>query len=322
MNGRALTDIHCHLAVLPTSSNGCLVSRRILKSTVARLIAWQQGLPLDEPELANRLYLERLSDELQRSEHVSRAVLLAMDGVYDDSGRLDERLTDLMIRNDVVLDEAARSGGRFLAGVSINPRRRDAIEELERCAQRGARLVKFLPNAQVFDPALDAFRPFYRRMAELGLPLLSHIGYESTLAGHDQSMGNPERLIPALEEGATVIAAHGCSSGRFLFERHLAAMTRMLLAYPRFFTDAAALTLPTRVGGLLKLRSIPEVRGRLVYGTDYPLPCFSLPAVAGLSWGGFRRACAARTRFDRQYRVLEALGLTPIDFESLRMARG
>src|SRR5690242_2411822 len=59
----------------------------------------------------------------------------------------------------------------FKAGVSINPQRRDAIEELERCVLRGASLVKVLPNAQHFDLANPAYIPFYKRLAELKIPM-------------------------------------------------------------------------------------------------------------------------------------------------------
>ena len=41
----------------------------------------------------------------------------------------------------------------MLAGFHQPPQRRDAIDELHRCADAGAVLVKVLPNAKQFDPA-------------------------------------------------------------------------------------------------------------------------------------------------------------------------
>ena len=38
-------------------------------------------------------------------------------------------------------------------GASVNPTRKDALDELERVAALGAVLNKVLPNAMVFDPA-------------------------------------------------------------------------------------------------------------------------------------------------------------------------
>ncbi len=129
-----LIDVHVHLAGLPTPSNGCRLSQRMRRSPLTKAIAFSQGLPLSKPEEANRIYVERLRAHLEASESVEAAVLLGMDGAYDESGRLDEAHTDFLISNDYVF-EVVSGNPKFLAGVSINPRRRDAIDELERCAE-------------------------------------------------------------------------------------------------------------------------------------------------------------------------------------------
>jgi hypothetical protein len=279
----------------------------MLKSPVAKSVAWSLGLPLDRPEDANRIYVEKLEAEFAKSERVEKAVLLAMDGVYDAQGRLDKDHTDFLISNDYLFDVVS-TRPQFLPGVSINPARRDALDELERCAERGAALVKVLPNSQIFNPADGRFSRFYRRLGELGIPLLSHIGYEFSLIGQDQSVGDPDRLVQALEEGATVIAAHGCSQGLFFIEKHFPTMLQMVRRYKNFYSDLSALTLPNRVGALLRIRRHPELFERLVFGTDYPLPCYSYPAIFG---GGFREARRASNRFDRHATVLQSLGVHP-----------
>lgn len=303
-----MTDVHAHLAALPTPTNGCRISPKMRKGPLARLIAWSQGLSFDDPEGANRKYLENFERELRASERVDKAVVLGMDGAYDDSGRLDEEKTHFLISNDAVF---AACEGRpcFLPGPSVNPLRRDAVDELERCAERGAVLIKTLANAQCYDPADARCRPFYRALARLKLPLLSHVGYEFALVGRDQSVGDPARLVPALEEGVTVIAAHGGSMGLFVYEKYFPTMLELFRRYPRFFADASALTLPNRMAGLWLLRRHPEVHERLLFGTDYPLQVYASACFSGLAFGGFARALAARTRFDKQAVVLEALGL-------------
>jgi hypothetical protein len=310
-------DVHVHLAALPAPGNGCRLSRRLLRSPLSKFLAWQQGLPLDDPATANRRYVSNLERELAASTLVGQAVLLGMDGVYDSAGVLDEARTDFLIANDYVF-EVTRGSPRLLPGVSVNPARRDAVDEVERCAEKGAVLVKILPNAQAFDPADPRFRPFYSALARLRLPLLSHVGYEFSLIGQDQSVGDPRRLTSALEQGVTVIAAHGCSSGLFFREPHFATMLGLARRYPSFYVDTSALTIPNRVGALLRLRRHPEIFGRLVFGTDYPLPCFAYPCLMTLDVGGFRRAWAAANRFDRHARVLEGLGLpTPTDLPGM-----
>ncbi len=304
-----LTDVHVHLAALPTPGNGCRVSRRVLRSPLARFLAWQQGLPLDQPEVANRRYVEALERELSASTLVGRGVLLGLDGVYDSAGSLDESRTDFLISNDYVF-AVARGSPRLLPGVSVNPVRRDAVDELERCAARGAVLVKVLPNTQAFDPADRRFLPFYAALARLRLPLLSHVGYEFSLIGQDQSVGDPARLRTALDAGVTVIAAHGCSSGLFFRERHFPTMLDLVRRYPNFYVDTSALTIPNRVGTLLRIRRHPEFHDRLVFGTDYPLPVLAYPCLGVLDARGYGQARAVRGRFDRQAVILDRLGIS------------
>ena len=176
------TDVHVHLLALPTPANGCWVSPRMLRKPLARAVSFFMDLPIDDAETTNRRYLQRLRAELDASSAVGRVVLLGMDGVYDARGALARERTDFLISNDAVF-EAVAADPRFLAGVSINPTRAGALDEIDRCADRGAALVKWLPNAQAFDPADPRCRPFYRRLAERGIPLLSHIGFEYSLIG-------------------------------------------------------------------------------------------------------------------------------------------
>ena len=304
-----LTDVHVHLAALPTPENGCRVSPRMLRSPLARFLAWRQGLPLDDPETANRRYVENLERELSASQRVGRAVLLAMDGVYDAAGRLDEARTDFLISNDHLF-AVTRESTRLLPGVSVSPARRDAVDELERCAEKRAVLVKVLPNTQGFDPGEPRFVPFYAALARLGLPLLSHVGYEFSLIGRDQSVGDPGRLVSALEQGVTVIAAHGCSNGLFFREPHFGTMLELARRYPKFFIDTSALTIPNRVGALMRLRRHPELLDRLLFGTDYPLPVLAYPCLGVLDWRGYTQARQALNRFDRQAVILDRLGVS------------
>jgi predicted TIM-barrel fold metal-dependent hydrolase len=259
--------------------------------------------------VANRRYVEALERELSASTLVGRAVLLGLDGVYDSAGSLDESRTDFLVSNDHVF-AVARGSPRLLPGVSVNPARRDAVDELERCAAKGAVLVKVLPNSQAFDPADRRFLPFYAALARLRLPLLSHVGYEFSLIGQDQSVGDPARLRTALDEGVTVIAAHGCSSGLFFRERHFPTMLDLTRRYPNFYVDTSALTIPNRIGALFRLSRHPEIHDRLVFGTDYPLPVLAYPCLAVLDARGYRRARTVMNRFDRQAVILERLGVS------------
>jgi len=309
MTGKTLIDCHVHLAALPDGDNGCYISPKMLRSPLFRYLLWKHQLSPANPREANRKYLDDLLTELRASHHVQRAVLLGMDGVYDQNGHLNQAHTDFLISNDYVLNIARAYPNEFLAGVSINPQRRDAVEEVHRCADAGAALVKVLPNAQQFNPADLHYKAFYRTLAERKLPFLSHVGYEFSLIGKDQSVGDPDRLRPALEEGATVIAAHACSYGLILYEKFLPTLRDFVQRYPNFYADISALTLPNRVQMLLHLRRYPEIHERLLFGTDYPLSVFHMAAWGRVALGTLYDIVRTKNRFDRQVSVCRGLGL-------------
>jgi uncharacterized protein len=276
----------------------------MLKSPLFRFLLWKYGLKPDDAARSNQKYVDSLLAELRASQYVEKVVLLGMDGVYDSNGKLDLESTDFLVSNEYVLARARSYPNEFLAGVSINPQRRDAINELERCVEGGAKLVKVLPNAQGFDPANRQYIPIYRKLAQLRIPFLSHAGYEFSLIGKDQSAGDPRKLRVPLDEGVTVIAAHGCSNGLIFSEPYHQTFLDMASRYKNFYADVSALTLPNRFGMLLRLRRHPDVHDRLLFGTDYPLPVFHPPM----------KAFRTDNRFDRQYLILKSLG---VGFRSL-----
>ncbi len=314
---KSIIDCHVHLAALPDSNNGCLISSSMLKSPLFRFLLWKHKLSPKDPRAANRKYIQDLLGELRASRYVQQAVLLGMDGVYTNDGRLNHQATEFLISNDYVLQQAQAFPNEFLAGVSINPQRIDAIEELHRCAEAGATLVKILPNSQQFDPGHYRYQAFYRELARLGLPLLSHVGYEFSRMGKDQSAGDPNRLRTALEAGATVIAAHACSYGLMMYEKYYPTLLEFVNHYPNFYADISALTLPNRLGMLLKLRHHPEIFDRLIFGTDYPLSVFHLPMWGLADFSTIRKIMRTTNRFDRQYLVCKNLDLGFISLQSI-----
>jgi len=306
-----------HLAALPEGNNGCIISTRMLNSPLFKFLLWKHRLSVKAPSRANQKYLQDLRQELLSSTFVGKAVLLGMDGIYTNEGRLDLKATEFLISNDYVLAQAKAYPDEFLAGVSINPQRVDAIEELHRCAESGAVLVKVLPNAQQFDPGHYRYQKFYRALADLKLPLLSHVGYEFSLIGKDQSMGDPNRLRVALDEGTTVIAAHACSYGLMIYEKFYPTLLNFVHQYPNFYADVSALTLPNRMRMLQRLRHHPEVFDRLLFGTDYPLSVFHLPAWGLVDFQTLWKLIKTKNRFDRQYLVCQHIGVGVGSFQQL-----
>ncbi|MDF0665915.1 MAG: amidohydrolase family protein [Nitrospira sp.] len=321
MTEKSLIDCHVHLAALPDGDNGCYISPKMLKSPLFRFLLWKHRLSPDKPREANHKYLNDLLEELRASRYIQKAVILGMDGVYDGNGRLLKEHTDFLINNDYVLNTTKAYPDELLSGVSINPQRQDAVEEIHRCAEAGATLVKVLPNAQQFNPADPRYKPFYRTLVDRKLPFLSHVGYEFSLIGKDQSVGDPDRLRLALDEGVTVIAAHACSYGLILYEKFIPTLHDFARSYPNFYADISALTLPNRFRMLLHLRKHPELQDHLLFGTDYPLSVFHLAAWGRVGFGRLWNMIRTKNRFDRQVEVCKGLNLNFRSFGELVSGR-
>src|SRR5258706_6387576 len=83
-------DVHVHLAAIPDGKNGCYISPKMLKGILFRSLLKTMGLSPDEPARTNELYIQRLVGLLKESRYIKQAVLLAMDGVYDAAGNLNQ----------------------------------------------------------------------------------------------------------------------------------------------------------------------------------------------------------------------------------------
>ncbi len=230
------------------------------------------GLPVSalRGEL-DRLYAEKLV-EYVRASSLDAVVILAQEQVYDEQGNLLRHLGTAHVPNQYVLD-LARKHSEFLPAVSIHPARRDAMEELERCIELGAVMMKCLPNCQMIDCRDRRFTKFWERMAEAGILLLAHTGGEHTLQVLRADLADPRTLQRPLECGVTVIAAHSAGKSGFSdpeYFEHFAEMTRK---YENFFGDNSAFAIPIRSRLVSKTRS-GRVAEKMVHGSDYPVPVF------------------------------------------------
>jgi hypothetical protein len=302
-------DVHIHGCSLNTAENGSFISKRLLRSPVFRILMWLLGIrPEDGPEEADRKYRDKLVGYLRASGHIEAGVVFALDGVYDDRGELDRRRTHFYVSNDYVF-RLARDYPEILPGASVHPYRRDALAELERCIERGAVALKWLPNTQGFDPASARCLPVYDLLARRGLPLICHTGGEHTLPVIRQDLGYPERLRPALDAGVTVIACHlgtrGWPPGKETFHR----FARLAREYPNLYGDTSGIVAPFRTRYLLECIDDPDLLKKLVHGSDYPLRPLSVGCMSKL---GLREVLSLEMEgnpIEKDYRIKRNLGL-------------
>lgn len=267
----AFTDLHCHTAGLGAGGSGCFVSARMRHSFKLRY--YLKAFGVTEKEIlreGDSIVITRLSERLAGSQHVGHAVVLALDGVVDARGELDPAQTEIYVPNEFLATEVPKHPN-LLWGASINPYRPDALARLEWARAHGAVLVKWLPSVQHIDPADERLIPFYRKMVELGLPLLTHTGNERSFTQARDELCDPDRLRLPLREGVTIIAAHAATTGQFHGERSFDRLSRLMPDFPNLYADISSLTQLNKLGYLNEVLRRPEFRHRLLYGTDYPL---------------------------------------------------
>lgn len=266
-----LVDLHCHTAGIGAGESGCFVSEKLLRSYKLKFYLRSFGVSLDELRAhGDSIVLDRLSARLAQSKHVRRAVVLALDGVVDGNGELDLSRTEVYVPNEFLAAEVHKHPN-LLWGACVNPYRHDALQRLEWAKRHGAVLVKWLPSIQQIDPADPRLIPFYRKLVELRLPLLTHTGAEKSFTHSADELCDPVRLQLALEQGVTVIAAHAATTGDIDGERCFDRLTRLMPRYPNLYADVSSLTQLNKRKYIKELLQRPEFAGRLVYGTDYPL---------------------------------------------------
>jgi mannonate dehydratase len=290
-------DMHAHLIGMGAGGTGCRIDPEMLSHLhpVKRLQfeVYQAGAGITDPETADADFVARLLTLHRAMNAQGRLLLLAMDHYVAEDGTERPDLSPLFTPNAYALRLAAEHP-EFEACASIHPYRADCVDRLDAVAASGARAIKWIPNSMGIDPASPLCDRFYRRMAELRLPLLTHGGKEYAVdARRHQKFGNPQRLRRALDAGVRVIVAHCAAMGSF---RDLDAPGERQVAsfelFMRLFTDeryAANLfgdisTLAHVHHGpkpLARLLKAPELHDRLLYGTDYPLPALRFLVIPG-----------------------------------------
>ena len=221
-------------------------------------------------EKGDGLVADRLSGLLAQSRFVNQAVVLAMDGVIGPDGALDTNRTEVYVPNEFVMQAVARHTN-LLFGASINPYRPDALERLAWAKAHGAVLIKWLPSIMDIDPGDPRLVPYYQKLVELDLPLLTHTGRERSFSSSRDEYGDPNKLRLPLSLGVRVIAAHVASTGRYKGQRGTNRLAGLMTEYPNLLSDISSLTQLNKPGCLKEALTRPEFSGRLVYGSDFPL---------------------------------------------------
>jgi len=279
-------DLHVHVAGLGGGGSGCWVHPRFRSHLHPydrlrfELYLAAGGAP--EDERADRLYVERLLALVRAGEPRLRLLLYAFDVRVRADGSEDLEHSMFRVPDAYVL-ALARAHPELLACASVHPHRTDALARLEAARAGGAVAVKWLPPAMGIDPAAARCRPYYAKLVELGLPLLVHTGVERAVWSAEHELANPLLLRAPLAAGVRVVALHCGSLGalsdldapgrplRSAFELFLRVLEEQGQD-GRLYGELSATVQVNREPEVLRtLLARPELHGRLLNGSDYPL---------------------------------------------------
>ncbi len=312
-------DAHVHLVGNGRSGSGCWVKlgatwwQKPMGAYMLRHIGLR-GISLHAPDFDERYVAHLL--RLVRESSLGAVVLLAQDEVYSaDGAKMDAG--SFYVPNDYVL-RLAREHPEFIPAVSIHPARADALDELERCLETGAAVLKMLPNCHNVDCNDRRYRKFWERIAEAQLPLLAHTGGEHTVQVINHAFSDPRILTQPLECGVTVIAAHAATKSGLGDPEYFHTFAEMLAKWPNLYGDTSAWNVPLR--GRHAHRCVGPNAGllgeRLLHGSDFPVPCSGLwAALRGfVPWSAYRRWQKEPNIIERDYQLKRAMGFSDTHF--------
>lgn len=303
LDPQKLVDYHAHVAGVGAGGSGCEVSPKMLtwlhpRQRVQFLFYMDAG-GVSDLERADAQYVARLRDLVLAVQPRVRLGLLAFDRCYTPDGARDDAHTAMHVPNEYVLKLVDAEPQLFRPVISVHPYRTDALSELDRWAARGARVVKWLPNAMGIDPADALCDAFYDRLKHWDMALLTHAGEEQAVdSAHGHDFGNPLRLRRALDRGVKVVIAHCATLGDFEDTEDPARSSRAafelflrLMDDPRYeglvFGEISAICQSNReLQNVATLLERSDLHARLVNGSDWPLPAID----AIVSTRAFERA--------------------------------
>ncbi|MCB1190130.1 MAG: amidohydrolase [Leptospiraceae bacterium] len=287
-----LMDYHVHIVGLGANDSGAFVNPE-MQSWFHPIKRFKFNVYLSASNVvdlqnADKEYVSRLTDLVGSIKNHGKFIILGFDKNYDIEGNVNLEKTEFYAPNDYIYQIYEKYPDYFLPMISINPYRKDAITELEKWAKSGVKFIKWLPNSMGIDASSVWIEPFYQKMKEYNMILLTHTGEEQAVdAEEDQMLGNPLLFRKPLGMGIRVIMAHCASLGKCIdidgesnkmvncFDLFLRLMDEKKyngLLFGDISAQVQFNRLPVPIATILERI---DLHPRLVNGSDYPLPAIN-----------------------------------------------
>lgn len=292
-NSQCNVDFHVHAVGVGAKGSGAWVNPHmkdfLSPKHYLKYLVYMSASGIRDLLNADEEYLERLVSLIRSEPRLGRHLLFAFDFFHDKEGKEQREKSTFFIPNEYVIKVASAYPDIFIPVGSIHPYRKDALSRLEKLNAAGVKFIKWLPNAQHIDARDERSLSFLLKMKEYGMTLITHTGDEKAVEGEEfQKLGNPLVFRKALDQGVPIVMAHFASLGicddfdhpnsekKSCFDLFWRLMKEKKYE-GHLWGETSALTLYTRVGKpLLSVLENPEMAGRFVHGSDYPLPAINI----------------------------------------------
>ncbi len=271
-------DIHVHLLSSEVAFN------RFYDKLAIRLFASKLGIrPKELLQDPYRAYCHTLINLVNKSEYLQKIVLFGVDAKVDDTGKVMGRDATVCATNEDLLRLYQQHSDRIIPFFSINPKRDDALDLIDKYCDLGFKGAKFLQNYWGVDTREDRYRDYFEKLKQKKIPLLIHLGSESSVSSV-KSCEQIAMLDHPVSVGVTVVAAHMGLSYQWYrplkafsrktkhFNQDYFSLLSMLQRHDNLYADTSALLTPVRAKVLRHLSRQKEVHSKLLFGTDYPVP--------------------------------------------------
>lgn len=302
-------DIHIHLAGTGCNCSGCWIGPKFRRRYTFRLLQLMQGISKKQLVTSIDEDWAQMIANLVKGSAVDYGVVLGFDGtVAPETGLIDRSRSQMIIPPEWVFS-VCKTHNNLLPGPSINPHASNSLDLLEFCIESKAVLIKWLPSAQMIDPAHVGLVKFYQRLAESNIPLLIHCGGEKTFASLNPALNDVERLELPLSQGVRIICAH--SATRVLGSRErdqIPELKQLLRRYPNLWVDNSGICNPSRFSHLPRLARDSEITDRTLYGSDWPVPPSAYYYLLELGLKKVRDLESERNWISRDIAIKESFG--------------
>jgi len=236
----------------------------------------------------DKQYVKRLATLVRSNKYPGKFHILAFDYNYNADGTKNKEDSPFYVSNEYVYETYKKYPDIFVPVISVHPYRPDAVKELEKWAKKDVKWVKWLPNVQNIDPSDARIDNFYKVMKKYNMILLTHTGDEEALPGKKhQDFGNPLLYKRPLDIGVKVVMAHCASLGKNDDLAHRGKKMNnfdffiRMMNNPKYkgllYGEISAITQVNRpIKIILYLLERDDFKGRLINGSDYPLPAVNI----------------------------------------------